>query len=363
MKKIIIIDSTSDYTHELIFNKSVGASEHQLYSLIKNLSLENLKIICCNKTIDTIDIDHVTYMNYGKISNLEIEIEDIIIIQRMFPTDINILYKILYNKIYFWIHDLIEDKIFLDNNNKFIEYFKNNPRKLLHYLNVNFLEKNITFVLNSNFTKKIFIDYFNKFGIVINENKIKVIYNILYEDEFIKIKYNYKPTINLYDLVYASAWQKGIWDVIKLFDFILLKDEKFRLILLSPGYDLEGFKQYQIDLQTKYCDKIIILGPLNKIEYSKVIKSSLCVLTSKFSETFGCVFSESLYLGTPVIGDINSGAVPEIVGGNNIVNFDNLEQFYEKLMEIKNNRNTTNVVLDDKFCFDYNYNLWLNLLL
>jgi hypothetical protein len=302
-------------------------------------------------------------MNYGKILNLEINTEDIIIIQRMFPTDIKILNKILYNQIYFWIHDLVEDKIFLDNNKKFIEYFNNNPKKFLHLLNVNFVEKNINFVLNSNFTKKIFIDYFKKFDIVIDENNINVIYNILYEDDFIKTKYTYQATINMYNLVYASAWQKGVWDVLKLFDFILLKDENFRLTLLSPGYDLEGFKQYQIDLHKKYGDKIIILGQLNKEEYSKVIKSSLCVLTSKFSETFGCVFAESLYLGTPVIGDINSGAVPEIVGSKNIVNYDNLDQFYEKLMEIKNNRNTTNVVLDEKFSFDHNYNFWLNLLL
>jgi glycogen synthase len=294
--------------------------------------------------------------------DLEINTEDIIIIQRMFPSDIQILNKILYNQIYFWIHDLVEDNIFLDNNKKFIKYFKNNQKKLKHLLNINFIEKNIYFILNSNFTKKIFIDYFNKFDIIIDENKIKVIYHILYEDEFIKIKYNYKTTINLYDLVYASAWQKGIWDVIKLFDLILSKDEKFKLILLSPGYDLEGFKQYQIDLKKKYGDKIVILGPINKVEYSKIIKSSLCVLTSKFSETFGCVFAESLYLGTPVIGDINSGAVPEIIGSNNIVNYDNLDQFYEKLMEIKNNRNIINFDLNDKFSFEYNYNLWLKLL-
>jgi hypothetical protein len=358
MKKIIIIDSNSTFTHVNISNKSVGSSEYQLYNLIKNLLLDH-KIVCYNKIKEETILDGVLYLNYSNLERDELMKKDIILINKYFPINTKILNKIIKNKIFFWIHNLIEDKIFLNNESIYVKYFKENQEQLKKLLDVGFLKRNIFFILNSNFTKKLFSNYFNKHNLVIDEKKIIVINNILYNNDFIKIK-NTKFDINTYNLVYASDWEKGIWDIIKLFDYILSKDKNFILTLLSPTNNIETqFKQYKNTLKEKYGNNINIIGSVNKEEYSKVIKSSLCVLTSKFSETFGSVFAESLYLGTPVIGDINSGAVPEIVGHNFIVNYDNLDQFYNKLMEIKNNRSITNVKLNEKYLFDKNFLLWI----
>ena len=361
MKRIIIIDSNSSYTHLSISNKSVGSSEYQLYNLIKNLALDH-KIVCYNKTKDENILDDVLYLNYDNLEKDEIIITDIILINKYFPINTKILIKIIKNKIFFWIHNLIEDKIFLNNEYIYIEHFKENQDQFKKLLNVGFLKRNIFFILISNFTKVLFLNYFNNHSLVIDEKKIIVINNILYNYDFIKIK-NTKLDINTHNLVYASDWEKGICDIIKLFDYILTKDKKFILTLLSPTNNIKTqFKQYIKTLKEKYDNNINIIGSINKEEYCKIIKSSLCVLTSKFSETFGSVFAESLYLGTPVIGDINSGAVPEIIGNNFIINYDNLDQFYNKIIEIKNNRKTINIKLNEKYLFDKNFLLWIEII-
>lgn len=360
MKKIVIIDLTSNFTHAFINNKSVGASSHQLYNLIKSL-LKRYNIVCYNKIVSTLEIDGVKYINYNNLYYDKINIDDTIIVQKIFPIDVNILNKIIKNKIYFWIHDLIENKIFLNNEKKYIDYFNQNPDNFKKYLNVIFIKKNIHFILPSNFTKRIFFEYFKKLELNVNPLKINVIYNILYEYDFKSYKTLELP-INMYNIVYASAWEKGIWDVINVFDFLLSIDEKYRLILMTPTNIISSLEQYKTDLILKYGDKITFLGSMEKSEYCKIIKSSLCVLSSKFSETFGSVFAESVYLSTPVIGDVRSGTVPEIVGNDYIVNYDHLDKFYDKLNEIKTNRKTLNITLNNKFSYDENIKLWFNLL-
>jgi glycerol-3-phosphate responsive antiterminator len=153
-KKIIFIDSTSNCTHNNIKNVPIGGSEYQLYNFIEVLLSNNYKIICYNKTSDNYKLDNIVYTNYENIKYANIKNEDIIIIQRMFPTDINVLNKIKKNKIYFWIHDLIESKIFLNNNDTYVDFFNKNKIKFKEYININFVNKsNIHYILNSNFTK------------------------------------------------------------------------------------------------------------------------------------------------------------------------------------------------------------------
>ena len=128
------------------------------------------------------------------------------------------------------------------------------------------------------------------------------------------------------------------------------------------GYDYHKYKNYQQLLKNKYKDNILILGPLNKQEYAQVIQSACCVISSTFQETFGCVFAESYYLGTPVIADINSGAVIEIIEKENIVNYNNYDEVYNKFTTVKNNRDKYIIKLDEKFFLDYNLKLWKKLL-
>jgi hypothetical protein len=73
------------------------------------------------------------------------------------------------------------------------------------------------------------------------------------------------------------------------------------------------------------------------------------------------VFEEAYFLGTPVICDIKSGAVKEIIGAENVVNYANLNETYNKIIS-RINANEK-IELNEKFMFEYNFNLWKNILL
>jgi len=355
--KIIFVDYTSSYTHNSIKNIAIGASEYQFYNLIEKLS-KYTHIYCYNFKKEYIKIDNITYNNFNNFS-INVSDNDIIIFQRFLPSDQTLLNKISNNKIYLWIHDIPNYSIFLQNNNTLYNLYNNDNIKFKEdYLNNIQNNKNYNFIFNSLMCKRLFDKYIERFNIIIEDDRTYIIYNILYNDELTTIY----SSINYNNIVYASAWQKGIEKVISIFDYIHNKDNNITLTLMSPGYDYHKFIDYQQILKDKYQDKIIILGPLNKKEYSKVIKSSCCVVSSRFIETFGCVFAESYYLGTPVIADKHSGAVIEIIGDKNIVDYDNYEEVYNKFIEIKNNRDTLNINLDEKFSLEYNLKLWKDLL-
>lgn len=286
-----------------------------------------------------------------------------IIIQRFFPSEQYIKEKICNNKIFLWIHDVMEPSVFLGNDQSLSRYYKNDANadeyknKVLSWI----LDmKNLNFVFNSNHCKKLFVDHLSKFSVEIENERLNVIYNILYEDEFKNVNNmnNMVTECNKNNIVYASAWQKGIEKVISIFEYVISQNKDFKLILMSPGYDFNKFKDYAKELQDKFKDNITILGPLSKDKYCEVIKSSLCVLSSTFNETFGCVFAESYYLGTPVIADVRSGAIKEIIDNDCIVNYDYPEQVFTKIMDIQKNRDRLNIKLDKKFMLDYNLSLW-----
>jgi len=364
MNKIILIDITSCLNHENIKSRAIGASEYQFYNLLEKLSKIYDEIICYNNTSHIYKIDKVVYKSWkNDLINDKIELDTPIIIQRMLINYNDSIYeKIKNNKIYLWIHDLTEKNVFLFNytqeeKTKYAndELYKNNILKIF------FENKNINYVFVSNFIRDKFKSYFDNYGFNIENTRFNVIYNILYEDEYIKIKNKIIP-INKNYITYASAWQKGIEHVVNVFEHAIKQDNQLKLVLLTPGYDWHHFQKYAEELKNKYSDNIIIHGPVNKEQYSKIIKESLVVLTTTFKETFGCVFAESYYLGTPVIADYRSGAVKEIIDNNYIVNFDNKKETVDKILYIKNNRENINVKLDNKFMLEYNINLWLNLL-
>jgi hypothetical protein len=372
-ENIIFIDVTSNYTYNDIINIAIGASEHQFYNLIYNLSKIHC-ITCFNSILYDIQIDNIYYSNIENIYKSHDKFNDCpIIIQRVFPFNDkfkNIIHNSQNikqnNKIYLWIHDLASPMIFLNNDNNLIHYYISNNDKNKYkneVLNYYFENKNINFVFNSEFCKDEFNNYMQKYDIYIEEYRISVIYNILYEDEFRAIKNTTYPK-NINNIVYASAWQKGIEKIIEIFNYIIKIDNSITLTLLSPGYDLDKYIDYQTHLINIYPNNIIILGKLNKSDYARVIKSSLCVLSSTFKETFGCVFSESYYLGTPVIADFRSGAVKEIIDKNYIVNYDNPYEIYIKIKELQENNidnMKNNIIVNEKFLLHNNLNKWLKI--
>lgn len=354
-KLLIFIDITSNLNHTNILNKAIGASEYQCYNLIKQLS-NSYNIICYNHNHTDNIIDNIQYKHFNEIQHDNIDINTTIILQRFIP-DINkdLYNKIKNNKIFVWIHDVYCDGPITFNYNKEV------PTDISLIHNEIYHNKNINFICVSEHCKSILLNYFSKNNIFIETNRVNVIYNILYNEEFNNVK-DIDLIVNKKYITYASAWQKGIEQIIKIFDELLKVDNEFILVLLNPGYDWNNFKCYADTLKEKYGNNIIIHGPINKNEYAKIIKESLLVLSSTFNETFGCVFAESYYLGTPVIADYRSGAVKEIIDNTCIVNYDNKQETIEKILYIKQNRENINVQLDDKFMVEPNINLWKQLL-
>lgn len=307
--RVIFIDKTPMVlTHESVKNCAIGASEYQLYNLIETLS-EKREIICYNWS-DT-KIGNVTYKPISQLENDTFYPSDIIIVQRF----CNAIPKKLENrKVYVWVHDFVCQDVFTKSF------------------------ENIEFIFNSEFNRENYLQNYKKYHPT--PCKSRIIYNMLYSSEFDKAECVVENKI-----VFASAWVKNIHIIIKLFR-VLLSMSDIRLDLLSPGYEYSAFTEYKQILEDEFKDRIFIHGPLKKQDYSKVLKSSICVLAPRFPETFGCVFAESYYLGVPVIADIHSGAVKEIIDNEYIVNYDCPEKVYEKIQSLKTR---PTIKLDDKF--------------
>ena len=173
MKKIIFVDYTSSYNHVNVKNRSIGASEYQLYNLIETLS-KYVKIYCFNH-LEYVKIDNVIYDNFNKLINFEIDENDVIVFQRFLPFDKLLLNKISKNKKILWIHDIAEFSIFMRNdhleiNKHSYETLKNNI--LLPIQNNNTFQ----FICNSNNCKELFVNFLSRFDIKINYERIFMIY-------------------------------------------------------------------------------------------------------------------------------------------------------------------------------------------
>ena len=118
---------------------------------------------------------------------------------------------------------------------------------------------------------------------------------------------------------------------------------------------------------------INVLGNIkNKSEYCKLVQSCLCVLTTSYQETFGCIFAEAMHLGVPVIGDnsIRAG-FQEIIPREYLCNFRDTQEVIRKINILKelrqnhnnehNNEHKLNITLDSKFYSDQIIENWKQL--
>lgn len=358
-RNLVFLDCTSNKNHQTIMNKAGGASEYQFYQLIKHFSKNNHNpIFCYNYSEDIISFDNITYLNKNNLENYNFHDNCRIIIHRFYPWEINVKNKLESHSLFIWIHDLPDYMIFVGRNDYMINYYKKEQEKYREYLKNNFInKKNITFILNSHHCKKLILDYFKSYNLVIDNKRMIVIYNILYEDE-LREAYEKQISVQKKKIVYASSWSKGIDDIIRIFDYIHERDKNFILELMNPGYGMENYVHLQEELKQRFPNNIIIHEPLSKKQYSEVIKSALCVLSSKFNETYGCVFAESYYLGTPVIADIRSGAVKEIIDNNFIVNFDDPQEVFSKINHLVSIRDNKKIYLSKKFSLKKIFPIW-----
>jgi len=161
------------------------------------------------------------------------------------------------------------------------------------------------------------------------------------------IKQNIKK--DKYMITYASAWNKGLYKIIEMFEKLLKINNNYVLHLMTPGYEIHDFENYKDEIQQKFKNNIVIHNSCDKEKYSNIISKSICVFAPNFKETFGCVFTESYFLGTNVLYDNNSGAVYELVNNNYCCDYSNVLKIYKSLQNIS--INDVNVNIHPKFLY------------
>ena len=339
---------TKGENHLSILNDGGGASELLFYTLAHNLSKDYKVIIYNLEKVNSI-IDNIEY-NYLNVNNLEFmnNIENsTFIIQRHFDIAIN-LHKInSKNKFILWSHDYLEHNF----SNLSGNYSQD-------YINAYYSKNAISIVAVSNFHKD---NVMSKFP----DTSIQVIYNPLYPELYVKHSPN-TIEFNENQIIFASSWSKGLHNVITIACEYYKVNYSFKLLLLKPSYDTcnYNFSSYPF---------INVLGNIkNKSEYCKLVQSCLCVLTTSYQETFGCIFAEAMHLGVPVIGDnsIRAG-FQEIIPREYLCNFRDTQEVIRKINILKelrqnhnnehNNEHKLNITLDSKFYSDQIIENWKQL--
>ena len=322
MKDIYFIANIGN-NHQNIINSGSGASEFLFYLTAKKLS-KYFNITIINRySHEPMKIDNIQYLFLPDNQNPQIENinNSIIIVQRNFDTLIYLHKNNPNNRYILWSHDhlCIKMKGLIDNYS-------------LHDINNFFFENNINIISVSNFHK-------NNIQEILHNVKIYPIYNALFKEYY---KRDENIVYNKNSIIFASSWSKGLDKILKIGAKYYIKNKDFKLILIKPSYC-----GWEPDLQ-KYIFVEIIGTIKNKIEYCELIQKNLCVLTTSFKETFGCVFAEALFLNVPVIGDnsINAG-FHEIIQKDHLCNFNNIDEVIQKIEEFRENRPI--VQLDEKF--------------
>jgi glycosyltransferase involved in cell wall biosynthesis len=322
----------NDKNHLSILNDGGGASELLFYTLARNLS-KDYKIIIYNLEKDQLTLDNIEY-NYFNRNNLDFikNIENsVFIVQRHFDIAID-LHKInSKNKYILWSHDYLEYSFPNLSGN-----YSND------YINAYYSKNAISIVAVSNFHKD---NVMSKFP----NTSIYVIYNALFPELYVKCD-STNIDFNINHIIFASSWSKGLHNVINIACEYYKENSGFKLLLLKPSYDTCNYN-------FSNCPFINVLGNIkNKSEYCKLLQSCLCVLTTSYQETFGCVFAEALHLGVPVIGDnsIKAG-FQEIIPKESLCNFRNAQEVIKKINTLKEQRQNhkaqqkLNITLDSKF--------------
>jgi hypothetical protein len=143
------------------------------------------------------------------------------------------------------------------------------------------------------------------------------IYNVLYDVP------TFVETTKSKHIIYASSLGKGVIEVVNLFCRYQMKYKDFNthLLICTPGYEYNSEWPSRLIDAIRHTKNILFMGAISKDTLYRFISTSCVIITPPFWETFGCVFAEACFLGTHVLVSSKSGAVYEIVGESNIVNY------------------------------------------
>lgn len=170
---------------------------------------------------------------------------------------------------------------------------------------------------------------------LINKGILGRIFNLFKPRVSIKTCYNPIPESlqaypaqnrDLNKLLFLSAPNKGLAQVIKTFQQINRHLKELKLYIANPGYR---------DDHTEDIPNVHYLGALPAEAVKKHIATSLCVFypQNTFAETFGLIYAEANALGTPVMAH-DLGAAREILHPNNtLINAEDNYQITKTLVE------------------------------
>ena len=320
--------------HESIIRNGNGASE-VLFYLIANALSKHFNIVVFNRDSPCkIDNIEYRYLHDNMNPNIEDINNSIVIVQRHFNIAID-LHKISpSNRYILWSHDYLENTF----NNLSSNY---TPLEINNY----FSKNNIKIVSVTHFHKKNILSR-------LPDVSVTPIYNALFSEHFIKdpnIKYDRNK------IIFASNWGKGLDKILNVGQEYFKLNKEFRLILIKPKYC-----EWEPDLSKyPFIEKRGCIE--HKEEYCNLLQSCLCVFSTSYPETFGCVFAEALHLGVPVIGDktVKAG-FHEIIQKEYMCNFDKPNKVIGMIEQFRNNR--PSVDLDSKFYSESVINEWVKLL-
>ena len=300
-RSVFVINN--NLNHTIVNLQGCGASETTFYNTVASLSKQTALTVYNQFNQPFGIIDRLTYRDYNTFN----ESGKVVVLQRFFNEVINFHKKWPTNRYILWSHDYLEKSSTL-----FGEYSRD-------YINEYYKTNGITVVAVSNFHKSNILSF-------LPDVEIKVIYNALFPEYVPK-----QLTVKQNEITFASNWYKGLERVLNIVKE-LNKTHAIKLNLLKPSYC-----NWDRDFSKDYPFVNVIGNVKDKKEYSQIISRSICVLTTSYPETFGCVFSESLHLGTPVIADKSVDAgFHEFIEDCYKVDFNNIDQVVEKILEIKN---------------------------
>ena len=172
------------------------------------------------------------------------------------------------------------------------------------FINSNEIKRIKYFLCPSEFMNKTMIKFgiskekLKTIGYCLDQNSLK---ELLSEDNILFKKKKYKPFV-----FYAGRLEsyKGIKTLIEACSKIGL-----RLLIAGDG----SFKNYLTKYIKNHKLDVKLLGKIPKKELANYIRNSICVVVpSEWHENFPFAVTESLFLGTPVIGS-SMGGIPELI--------------------------------------------------
>jgi glycosyltransferase involved in cell wall biosynthesis len=292
MTHILFADTThpKPYDFDDLAAHAMGGTESSLLRTAKILASNNHQVSVFQQHRAHCSQQHqIQFIGPNQLS--QFDSPDHVVILRKYPQLINFQKQFPKAKFHLWIHTYKNWEYVLKRGLRLKQ-----PWQLI--CNSNTHAQHCDKILNKSLWGKIY----NLFKPPIS---IKTCYNPIPKPDSIELT----PERDLNKLLFLSAPNKGLKQVLKTFQQINRHLKDLQLYIANPGYR----EDHPEDIPNVH-----YLGalPPNQVQFH--IATSLCVFypQNTFAETFGLIYAEANALGTPVLAH-DIGAAREILHPNN----------------------------------------------